>query len=148
MSEKSEFADGLFDGGYNCAQSVLAAFCEDGNLDEETALRVTAGFGGGMGRLCEVCGALTGGFMAIGLKYGKISSDERRFDDVNDITYGLVVDLARRFRERNGAIRCRELTGYDLSDPLQRKQAKEAGVFTNNCSRYIRDAVEILEEIW
>jgi C_GCAxxG_C_C family probable redox protein len=147
MTEKSEIADAYFDGGYNCAQSVLAAFCQDAGLDEKTALMVTAGFGGGMGRLCEVCGALTGGFMAIGLNTGKITTEERMLDNVNDVPYGLVSELARLFRERNGAIRCRELTGYDLSDPTQRKQAKEAGVFSNNCPRYIRDAVEILEEI-
>ncbi len=147
MTEKSEMAVAYFDGGYNCAQSVLAVFCEDAGLDEETALRVAAGFGGGMGRLCEVCGALTGGFMLIGMQTGMITPDERKLDNVNDVPYGLVQELARRFRERNGSIRCGELTGYDLADPAQRLRAKEAGIFKNKCPRFIQDAVEILEEI-
>jgi C_GCAxxG_C_C family probable redox protein len=72
MSAKTERAKQFHELGYGCAQAVLASFAEDYGLSEEAALRISTGFGSGMGRLCEVCGALTGAFMVIGLKHGKV----------------------------------------------------------------------------
>ncbi len=147
MTDKTQIADSYHKRGYGCAQSVLSAFAADFHLDEETALRISTGFGSGMGRLCEVCGALTGGFMVIGLKYGKVVTDGTKYGSNTEQTYALVAELARRFQERNGAIRCRELIGLDLSDPEQRQIAIDKGIFKNDCAHYIRDSVEILEEI-
>ena len=102
MTEKTDLADAYFERGYGCAQSVLGAFCRDYGLDEETALRIATGFGSGMGRLCEVCGALTGGFMVIGLKYGKVITDGEKYGAHTEQTYALVAELARRFRQQHG----------------------------------------------
>ena len=70
MSKHSDYAKELFKRGYNCSQSVLVAFCDETGLDIEDALKISSSFGGGMGRLREVCGAVSGMFMVVGMKYG------------------------------------------------------------------------------
>ena len=109
------------------------------------ALKLATGFGSGMGRMCHVCGALTGGFMVLGLKYGKYQTDGSRYGNETETTYKLVSDLAARFKERNGSILCRELIGFDLNDPDQRAEVVKLGLFKSACGKYIQDAVEILE---
>ena len=115
MSKKIELAKQYRERGYGCAQTVLATFAQDYGLSEEAALRISAGFGSGMGRMCEVCGALTGAFMVIGLKYGKVVTDDVKNGTNKETTYRLVADLAKKFEEKNGSIYCRELIGHDLS---------------------------------
>lgn len=133
--------------GYGCAQSVLASFAQDFGLEEELALRISTGFGSGMGRMCEVCGALTGAFMVIGLKYGKVITDGSRYGTDTETTYKLVAQLARRFAEKNGSIYCRDLIGHDLSDPEERAKVVQLGLFKTTCHKCVVDAVELLEEI-
>jgi C_GCAxxG_C_C family probable redox protein len=146
MSAKTEHSRQLHERGFNCAQSVIAPFAEDYGLSEAMALKLSTGFGSGMGRLCEVCGALTGAFMVIGLKFGRASSDGNKYGEETETTYRLVTDVSRRFKERNGSIHCRDLTGHDLSIPEQREKAKQEGVFSTICSKCIRDATELAEE--
>ncbi len=131
--------------GYGCAQSVLASFAADYDLSEEHALKLATGFGSGMGRMCHVCGALTGGFMVLGLKYGKYQADGSRYGNETETTYKLVSELAAKFKERNGSIICRELIGHDLNDPEQRAEVVKLGLFKSSCGKFIGDAVEILE---
>jgi C_GCAxxG_C_C family probable redox protein len=147
MSGKTELAKQYHDRGYGCGQSVLASFAKDYGLSEETALRISTGFGSGMGRLCEVCGALTGAFMVLGLKYGKVVSDGSRYGTDTEITYRLVAELAEKFKQKNGSIYCRDLIGYDLSSPVERAKVLELGLFKTKCVKAILDAVELLEEI-
>ncbi len=142
---KVELADFYHDRGYGCAQAVLCAFREDFGLDEETALRITTGFGSGMGRLCQMCGALTGGYMVLGLKFGKVITDGSKYGTETETTYRKVAELARQFEAINGSTCCRELTGLDLSDSEQRARAVSEGIFKNSCGKYIRDAVGLLE---
>lgn len=102
----SEKATALFMEGYNCAQSVFLAFEDMYELDRKTALRISSGFGGGMGRLREVCGCVSGAFMAAGLLMG--------YDDVADLegkkeTYSMIQDIANAFRDEQGSIICREI---------------------------------------
>jgi C_GCAxxG_C_C family probable redox protein len=143
---RSELAAEYSAKGFNCAQSVLCAFCQDYGLDETTALRVATGFGSGMGRLCQVCGALTGGFMVIGLKHSRTQAGEQ-YKPVAETAYHLVHELATRFEARNGSAICGELLGVDLNDPEQHQQAREAGLFKTRCPKYIQDSVEILEDL-
>lgn len=145
--EKIALAAQYHEQGFGCAQSVLAAYAADFGLSEEHALRLGTGFGSGMGRMCEVCGALTGAFMVIGLKHGKTVSNGTRYGNETETTYRLVKDLADQFKLRNGSIYCRELIGHDLGDPLERARVVEAGLFKSICSKCIRDAVELLEGI-
>jgi C_GCAxxG_C_C family probable redox protein len=145
MSERSEKAVSCFE-NFNCAQSVIATCGPEIGLDRESALRVAGGFGGGMGRLGEVCGAVTGAFMVIGLKHGK-SRPEDDENETKEKAYALVYEFADRFRARNGAILCRELLGCDISTPDGRAQAKEKGLFSDLCPKLVGDAVEILEQM-
>ena len=97
-----------------------------------------------MARMGETCGAVTGAFMTIGLKYGKIKAED---EGARDKTYELVSEFAARFKDRHGSIVCRELLGYDLSNPDGLTTAREKGVFDTLCPKFVRDATEILEEI-
>jgi C_GCAxxG_C_C family probable redox protein len=132
--------------GYGCAQAVLAAYAADFGLDEGLALRLATGFGSGMGRMCEVCGALAGAFMVIGLKNGKDKTDGTRYGTETEMTYRLVADVASKFKDRNGSIYCRELIGHNLMDPAERAKVVEMGLFKTTCRKCILDAVDLLEE--
>jgi C_GCAxxG_C_C family probable redox protein len=146
MSTKTELAKQYHERGYGCAQAVLASFARDYGLSEEAALRISTGFGSGMGRLCEVCGALTGAFMVIGLKHGKVATDGTKYGTNAETTYRLVAELSRKFQARNGSIYCRQLIGHDLSNPDERAKVVELGLFRTTCGKCILDATELLEE--
>lgn len=130
--------------GYNCSQSVLYPFCEELGIDLDTALRMACGFGGGMGRRQEVCGALSGGVLAIGLKHGRGTQGDRT---QTDETYVKVRELFARFEAQHGATTCRALLGCDLRTAEGMQHAKEQGLFDSICKACIRTAVEAVEEI-
>jgi C_GCAxxG_C_C family probable redox protein len=123
---------------------VLSSFGEDLGLGGELSLRVAGAFGGGMARMGETCGAVTGALMAIGLKYGKVEAED---DEARERTYELARDFVTRFMDRRGSTVCRELLGYNLGIPEERKAAHDRGLFDTVCPELVRDAVEILEEI-
>ena len=104
----------LFLEGFNCSQSVFTAFCDRFRMDEETAKRVSAGLGGGVGRMREVCGALSGLFMLLGLKEGY--SNPKDTEGKKEL-YSKVQELAQEFREEFGSIICKELLGIN-QNPL------------------------------
>lgn len=106
--DHAEKAKSLFLEGYNCSQAVLLAFCDELGLDRDTALRLASSFGGGMGRLREVCGAVSGMFMVIGLLYGYADPSDRQAKTEH---YARVQALAARFRGKYGSIVCRDLLG-------------------------------------
>ena len=108
MNKHEEFAYKYFTEGYNCAQAVFAAFHEEMGMDERKALRLSSAFGGGMGRLREVCGAVSGMFMVLGMLYGY---DEAENDEVKKLLYSRVQALADEFKSEYGTIICRELIG-------------------------------------
>ncbi|KAF0108454.1 MAG: CGCAxxGCC family protein [Anaerolineaceae bacterium] len=140
MKNPAEIAVARFGQKYNCAQSVFSAFAAPLGLDEETALKIASPFGGGVARQGEVCGAATGGLMALGLARGSSSPDEKEKDEV----YRLSLEFLRRFEEKHGKILCRDLIGYDLRDHAAHEQARQAGVFTSICPRLVRDAAGIV----
>jgi C_GCAxxG_C_C family probable redox protein len=145
--DRKESAATLFDGFYNCSQSVLASFAEDFGLDQDLAVSLATGFGAGIGKSSQVCGAVSGACMVIGLKYGSKPSTENNFQDRKEKTYMVVSDFLEKFKERNRSTNCKELIGYDLQDPIQYAEAKRLGLFSTLCTTYVRDAVEITEEI-
>jgi C_GCAxxG_C_C family probable redox protein len=110
MGDKAEKAGEYFLKGANCSQAVLAAFHEDLNLDLGTALKLASSFGGGMGRMREVCGVLSSAFMILGLLYGYAELEN---PEAKAAHYKLIQDFAKKFRELNGSILCRELLGLD-----------------------------------
>lgn len=123
---------------------MLSTYGERFGLDRETALKVAGAFGGGIGRMGELCGAVTGAFMVIGLKHGKTKADD---DEAREKTYELVNTFAAGFKSRNKSIQCSDLLGHDLGTDQGREAVAEKNLFTTLCPRFVRDAGEILEEL-
>lgn len=128
----------------NCAQSVFRVFSEDLGLDEDLALSVAQGFGGGMGHTGSVCGAVTGAYMALGLASRTYKDNARQNIDK---TYALMGEFSRKFKELNGSTNCSELLGYDLSTPEGMTAAREKAVFLTMCPNFVNDAVKIVEDL-
>ena len=134
-----------FTDGANCAQAVVLAFREELGMDEKTAARLASSFGGGIGRLREVCGAVSGMMMVYGLLCG--------YDDLKDPAakkahYQNVQALAAKFREENGSIVCRELLDLrknENSDPTP--TPRDAQFFhSHSCAGFVQCAARILDE--
>ena len=140
---KREIAENYFKQGYNCAQSVVLAFSKEINLDEKTALMLASPFGGGMGRLRETCGAVSGMLVVLGLLKGYSS-----FDDIKEKTelYSLVQKLVLQFKEKNGSYTCRELLNLPdgNSNPVPEKRT-ETYYKKRPCALLVGDATEILD---
>ena len=144
MTSKSELASKYFAEGFNCAQSVFAAHAGSFGVLEEDALRIASGFGAGMGRLQEVCGAVSGACMVIGCRHGMV----RRGDtDAKERTYSLVQQFSHRFRELEGSIVCAEILGCNLNTEEGRKEFKDRDLGNKVCARCVRDASKIVEEM-
>lgn len=142
---RADYGESLFREGCGCAQAVLGAFCEDLGLDMATALKLAAPFGGGMGRLREVCGAVSGMFMAAGL----IMAPGEPWRDSNEKSahYKVIQDLAAKFKEKNGSIICRELLGLSAPEGTHVPEERTAEYYRKRpCPAYVRCAVEILEQ--
>jgi C_GCAxxG_C_C family probable redox protein len=145
MKSKTEIAISKLLDGYNCAQSVLYSFCDDLRFDKNTALKLACGFGAGMGRKQEVCGAVTGGIIVIGAKYG---SDEKANITSKETTYKKTRGLMDRFAEKHGSFICRRLlNGCELTAEEGQKQYKEKDMLNKICKPCVQSAVEILESI-
>lgn len=143
MSEKTEKAKELFKSGYNCSQAVLGVFCEELGLDFDTAIKISSSFGGGMGRMREVCGTVSGMFMAAGLAYASTDSSPASKGE----QYKIVQELAQMFKDKNGSIICRELLeGIEKSTAPIPSQRTENYYKKRPCIELVGDAVEILEQ--
>lgn len=108
MGKYGEKAKALFTEGYNCAQAVFGAFSDVTGIDFETSMRLASGFGGGMGRMREVCGAVSGMFMVLDAVEGYTSPTD---NEAKKVLYAKVQKLAEVFKSENGSIVCRELLG-------------------------------------
>lgn len=122
----------------NCAQAVLYAFAENFGLNKETALKISAGFGAGMGRTQSVCGAVCGAIMVIGLKFG----------DNMEITYQKTRDFIQKFKEVTTTVECKNLLdSCDLLTEEGQKYFKENGLKQKKCNEYVKLSCNILEKI-
>ncbi len=144
MSQKSDQALALFKEGQFCSQAVLSVFCEDLDLSPQMALKIASGLGGGMGRMGEVCGAVTGAFLALGLHDWQATSVT--MEEKNKVTER-VRDFTARFKQKHGSIICRDLLGSDLSQPDGYQQAIDTGAFVSVCRPVVEDAAQILEDM-
>jgi C_GCAxxG_C_C family probable redox protein len=145
IKTKNEIAIERFLAGYNCAQSVLYAYGPDLGLEGETALKVATGLGAGMARRGEVCGALTGGILALGLQYGRGGRQDR---SATEQTYQKTEELMARFEERHGSCLCRVLLeGCDLRTAEGVRFFKEHDLLHKTCVRCVQTVVEGLAEI-
>lgn len=135
---KGEIAKSYFMQGYNCAQSVAAAFSQEMNLSEEMAARLTKGFGAGMGRMREVCGAVSGMTFVISAIY----------DEDKGSIYKRVQEAANEFKEQNGSIVCRELLGLSIKgadSPVPEKRTQQY-YKKRPCAELVEMAANILEK--
>ena len=145
MKNRTEIAVSKFSEGYNCAQSVFYSFCDDLQFDKNTALKMACGFGAGMGRKGEVCGAVTGGIMVIGAKYGRGERDDRT---AKELTYKKTRELMDRFEKKHGTFICRKLLhGCELTTEEGQKHFKENNLSNTICQPCVRSVVEILDDI-
>ncbi len=145
MKSKGEIAVQKFLEGFNCAQAVFYSFCDDLRFEKNTALKIACGFGAGMGRKEEVCGAVTGGIMVLGTRYGRGEKDERT---ATEVTYAKTRELMSQFAKKHGTFICRKLiNGCELTTEEGQRQFKENDLSNKTCKLCVQSVVEILENI-
>lgn len=140
---KVEKATEMYSNGFNCSQAVLSVFAEELGLSEDMALRIATQFGGGA-RKGEMCGAVSGALMVLGLKYGhgyNFTQEEK------STSYAISEDFMNRYIAKKGSVVCRDLLGYDLTIPAEKAIIREQNLFVTKCPEMIAYAVEILEEM-
>ncbi len=145
MSKHGEIAEKLFREGFNCSQAVLLAFSDITGLDDDTAAKIASSFGGGLGRMREVCGAVSGAAMVLGLVKGYSDIGNA---DAKKAHYKLIQEFASRFKMKNGSIICRELlSGVKTIENGEPEQRTESYYKKRPCPLLVRDAAEILDEM-
>lgn len=140
-NDRVEQAVVLFTGGMACSQAILATYGPLFGFDRDEAIRIARGFGGGMGRLSETCGAVTGAFMAISLKFD--GTDKQTKED----NYALMQEFARRFKSKHHSLNCTQLLDCDLGKPEDQAKFRELGRMQSHCICYVREAAQHLEEL-
>ncbi|MBN1470996.1 MAG: C_GCAxxG_C_C family protein [Syntrophaceae bacterium] len=142
---KEERAKAFFKEGYNCAQAVFLAFADDLKMDRNTVIQLTSSFGGGMGRLREVCGAVSGMFMVAGMFWGYTDPDDNRAKTEH---YRRIQKLANQFKEIHGSIICRDLLGLTEKSDNPIPESRTADYYQKRpCVQLVGDAAAILEEM-
>ncbi len=132
-----------FNMGFNCSQAVFSSYSEQFGLDCKTAVKVATGFGGGM-RMSETCGAVTGAFMVLGLKFGNTTAEDTQ---AKEKTYEKILEFTKLFKARSGSVTCKDLLDCDISTSEGMQKALDSGLFTSICPKMVQTAAEILEEM-
>jgi C_GCAxxG_C_C family probable redox protein len=144
MTTKNSKSINRFRSGLNCSQAVLTVFSHDLNIDDDLALCISCGFGSGMGRLQETCGAVTGAYMVFGMHNGKIYKENK---DRKEVTYSMIQDFSKKFRQINGSTNCRSLLNCDLNTEEGQRFARENNLFENLCEKYVADSIKLVDEL-
>ena len=132
----------------NCAQAIFAMYNNAfnlSNIDPATCLKLTAAFGGGIANTGNVCGALTGALMILGLKYGVSDNESANKEDIMKVIM-LSQQLLEKFEELHGSILCKELINHDLRTPEDIQHAFESGAF-DKCSKIVEDTSSLLDDL-
>lgn len=138
-----EKALAYFRNNFNCSQAVFTTFATEMGLDERLALKLSTQFGGGA-RCGQLCGAVSGALMVLGLKYGHYHPED---SSEKSRAYEIAVKFNNKFIEKNGSVVCKKLLGYDVSNSDDTTLIKEKRLFKTTCPQMITDAVEILDEM-
>jgi C_GCAxxG_C_C family probable redox protein len=141
MATPAEIAVTIFSQNFNCSQSVFSAFAPQFVLDRVTALKLASPFGGGVARRGEICGAVTGALLALGLAHGAETPAGK------EEIYRLSQEFMRLFEKKNKSVLCRDLIACDLNTPAGYQSATEKKVFTTICPVLVQDAVEIVQKL-
>jgi len=141
-NERIEKAVALFKEGFNCSQSVVAAFADKYGFTNEQAFKISASFGGGIGRMRETCGAACGLFMLAGMETGATEGADREGKAAN---YKLVQELAEEFKQRNGALRCADLLGLSKNEPVVSTPEARTNQYYDKrpCVKMVEEAAKI-----
>ena len=143
LENKSDKVAAYFRNGFNCSQAVFTTFATDYGISEEMALKIATQFGGGA-RKGEMCGAVAGALMVLGLKYGHYHMNAPQ---EKGNAYKKAEEFMNRFIEKNDTVVCRELLGYDVSKPKDMDKIKELDLFQSICPKMIQCATEIVEQM-
>lgn len=145
MKSNLDIAVAKFQEGFNCSQAVLYSFSDELQIEKEIALKLACGFGAGMGRKEEVCGAVTGGIIAIGCKYGRGEKDDPA---ATELTYTKTRELMDRFALKHGTFSCRKLLNEcDLTTEEGRRNFNQNNLRNSICLPCVQSVVNILENI-
>lgn len=139
MNDHKNRAIDLFYEGYNCSQATFVAFSDLLNCEPDEMARISSSFGGGMGKLGEVCGALTGAFMALGAKLGYDDPDDKQLKTEH---YALIQEVAERFRAEKGSILCRDLLKFNEVTPGE--TSRDHG---KQCEHFVAYATQLVDEV-
>jgi C_GCAxxG_C_C family probable redox protein len=142
MSKVDEAVD-CFCRGAACSQAIFGTYAPLLGLPREQAMKIASGFAGGM-RMGETCGAVTGAFMLLGLKYANDNCDQR---DSRENVYAPIRKFTEEFRKRDKTVVCKEMIGCDISTPQGAQDAIQRGVYRNICPDIVRHAAEIIEQM-
>lgn len=129
-----------FNNGYSCSQAILMAYCEQYGMTKDDARKIARCFGGGMGRTCQTCGAITGAFIVLGLKNDDIDNNLAK-----NKTYEEVQLFAKRFKEKFQSLNCKDLLSCDLSTTEGQLYYKE-NKLNGQCEKFVEYAAELLEK--
>ncbi|MBO4809376.1 MAG: C_GCAxxG_C_C family protein [Lachnospiraceae bacterium] len=141
---RRELAMENFKKGYNCSQAIVLAFADILPVEKTALSKLASSFGGGMGRLREVCGSVSGMFMVVGLLYGY---DGPETGQVKADHYARIQELAHKFEEEHGSIICREMLGLSVKHDTPTPEARTDEYYKKRpCAEIIGDAAELLEE--
>jgi C_GCAxxG_C_C family probable redox protein len=144
MNKRTEKTISGFRAGLNCAQAVLTAYSDELNLDQDIAINISSGFGAGMGRLQETCGAVTGSYMVLGIYNGNKYSDNKV---KKEVTYSMIQKFTADFKEMNTFSDCKSLLNCDLKTESGQLFAKENNLFGTICEKCIIDSISILDKL-
>lgn len=140
---KSELATTLFKEGFDCSQALLVVFSDETGMERDTALKLGSAFAGGMGKMGDTCGTVTGALMVIGLRHGATDPQDKK---AKAKTFGLVRKFVEKFRALNDSAICRELIECDIKEIGKLPPEAQKDIH-KKCLKFVQDAVEILEEI-
>ncbi|MDR2911370.1 MAG: C-GCAxxG-C-C family protein [Bacteroidales bacterium] len=140
IGQRTELALSYFEEGYNCAQSVVLAYCDIIGLDKETAAKMSLSFGGGIGRMREVCGTITAMAMMAGFRYPAANPTDKGLYTLN---YSVVRKMTELFRQSNGTIKCSELVRQVKADTRPVPPAMAACIAKRPCARLVAEAADI-----
>lgn len=142
--EKVDLAVSCYLEDFTCGQAILSTYGPQFGLNRVVALKLTTAFGGGIARLGEICGAVNGALMVIGLKHGRSEIEDIKSKEK---TYKLAREFIKRFRTKNGSFVCKDLLNCDINTIDGRKYALDNNLFTTVCPSFVKTSAEILEQI-
>ena len=142
MTKKEEISE-LYHDTLNCAQSVFSVYGKDLGVNENTASAIATGFGGGIARSQQICGALTGAIMVLGVKY----FNPENLKDSKELIYNKTSELIEKFKKINGTCNCKDLIGVDFNTDEGIEFAEKNDLFNIKCRKYLNDICTILDEL-